>query len=185
MKPKHIRAHMRTAENYAKLSTARRLKVGAILVKDNRIISIGYNGMPTGWDNDCEDREYMSTDAGGWLGFDEIANNWPYTEINDSYSENDPHRVRRYRLVTKPEVLHAEANAITKVAQSTESADGSALFVTHSPCMECAKLIYQSGINQVFYRDNYRSQSGIDFLNRAGISVKKLDPDELVDKPQR
>ena len=185
MKPKHINAHMRTAENYARLSTARRLKVGAILVKDDRIISIGYNGMPAGWDNNCEDREYMSPDAGGWLAFEEIVNNWPFTEINEVCDDRDPQRVRRYNLVTKPEVLHAEANAIAKVARSAESADGSSLFVTHSPCMECAKLIYQSGIKQVFYRDNYRSQSGIDFLTQAGISVKKLDPEDLDDKPKR
>lgn len=168
VKPKHIQAHMKTAENYARLSTARRLKVGAILVKDDRIISIGYNGMPSGWDNTCEDRQYMNADAGGSLGLEETLASWPYSE------ETEPGQVKRYKLVTKPEVLHAEANAIAKVARSAENAEDSVLFVTHSPCMECAKLIYQSGIRQVFYRDNYRSAAGINFLNQAGVLVKQL-----------
>lgn len=166
MKPKHIKAHMKTAENYAKLSTARRLQVGAILVKDDRIISIGYNGMPAGWDNNCEDivfvpeyeaKEYADMVADGYtFGADKDTVGWVKT-------------------VTKPEVLHAEANAIAKVARSPESAEGAVLFVTHSPCMDCAKLVFQSGIKQVFYRDNYRSTSGIDFLKQAGVIVNKLD----------
>lgn len=160
MKPKHIKAHMKTAENYASLSTARRLQVGAILVKDDRIISIGYNGMPAGWDNNCEDIEYT---------FDErdtqSSNDWKFNPEDKRYS----------RLTTKPEVLHAEANAIAKVARSPESAEGAVLFVTHSPCMDCAKLVFQSGIKQVFYRDNYRNTKGIDFLKQAGVIVSKLD----------
>lgn len=151
---------MRTAENYAKLSTARRLQVGAILVKDDRIISIGYNGMPSGWDNNCEDIEYT---------FDErdtqSSTDWKYNPDDKRYS----------RLKTKPEVLHAEANAIAKVARSPESAEGSVLFVTHAPCLECAKLIYQSGVKQVFYRDNYRNQAGLTFLQQAGITLNKVE----------
>jgi dCMP deaminase len=176
MKPKHIKAHMQTAENYAKLSTARRLQVGAILVKEDRIISIGYNGMPAGWDNNCEDKDYMSSDAGGWLSPEEIYEQWPFEETVMVANDNESFElVRRYRLKTKPEVLHAEANAIAKVARSAESAEGAVLFVTHAPCIDCAKLVYQSGIKQVFYRDNYRSTSGIDFLNQAGVIVNKLD----------
>lgn len=150
MKPKHIKAHMQTAENYARLSTARRLQVGAILVKDDRIISIGYNGMPAGWDNNCEEEVVVA-----------VVDGVPQREIKE--------------LKTKPEVLHAEANAIAKVARSPESSEGAVLFVTHSPCMDCAKLVFQSGIKQVFYRDNYRSTSGIDFLKQAGVIVNKLD----------
>lgn len=172
MKPKIIKAHMKTAENYAQLSTARRLHVGSIIVKDDRIISIGYNGMPAGWDNNCEDVEWM-TDAGGWLDPDEIEFKWPHRGKYFDASGNEMDG--RYRLKTKPEVLHAEANAIAKVARSSESAENAVLFVTHSPCIECAKLIYQSGIKQVFYRDNYRSDAGIDFLKQAGVTVNKVE----------
>ena len=160
---------MKTAEIFAELSHARRLHVGAIVVKDDRIISIGYNGMPSGWDNNCEDREYM-TDAGGWLSPEEIYEQWPYVEYNEDAEEE-----YRYRLKTKPEVLHAETNAIAKLAKSNESGDGAVLFVTHAPCLDCAKLVYQSGLNTVFYRNSYRDDSGILFLKKAGITVEKLD----------
>lgn len=176
MKPKIIKAHMEVAGTYAKLSTARRLQVGAIVVKDDRIISIGYNGMPAGWDNDCEDKEYMSGDAGGWLNPDEIYERWPFEETVVVANDNESFETtRRYRLKTKPEVLHAEANAIAKVARSPESAEDAVIFITHAPCIECAKLIYQSGVKQVFYRDNYRSDAGTNFLKQAGVIVNKLD----------
>lgn len=171
MKPKIIKAHMKTAENYATLSTAVRLQVGSIIVKDDRIISIGYNGMPSGWDNTCEEVEWCS--AGGWLSSEEIVEGWPY---EGSYRDADGNEIQgRYRLKTKPEVLHAEANAIAKVARSPESAEDAVLFVTHGPCIECAKLIYQSGIKQVFYRDNYRNSRGVDFLKQAGVIVNQID----------
>lgn len=176
MKPKIIKAHMKTAENYAGLSTAIRLQVGSIIVKDDRIISIGYNGMPSGWDNNCEDKVW-DKGAGGWLSPEEFNEQYPYEENVELIDPDEGafQIARRYGLKTKPEVLHAEANAIAKVARSSESAEGSVLFVTHSPCIECAKLIYQSGIKQVFYRDNYRSSDGIDFLKQAGVIVNKLD----------
>lgn len=161
---------MKTAEIFAELSHARRLHVGAIVVKDDRIVSIGYNGMPAGWDNDCEDKDYMSSDAGGWLNPDEIEERWPYAEYNEDAEEE-----YRYALKTKPEVLHAETNAIAKLAKSTESGVGATMFVTHSPCLDCAKLIYQSGINKVYYRDNYRSTDGIEFLTKSGVWVEKVD----------
>lgn len=169
MKPKHIKAHMKTAENYAGLSTARRLQVGAIIVKDDRIISIGYNGMPSGWDNNCEDKVYDSG-AGGWLDPEEFKAKFPYEEWHEQSGRNVA-----YGLKTKPEVLHAEANAIAKVARSAESAENAVMFVTHAPCMECAKLIYQSGIKQVFWRHNYRSDDGLTFLRQAGITLNKVD----------
>jgi dCMP deaminase len=143
MKEKFIEAYMQTAETFAELSSARRLHVGAIVVKDDRIISIGYNGMPSGWDNNCEEEL-----------------KWPNGEI-------------RY-LKSKPEVLHAETNAIAKLARSTESGLGASLFVTHAPCLDCAKLVYQSGINSVYYRESYRSDDGINFLLKAGVEVNKL-----------
>ena len=133
MKQKFIDAYMEVAKTFANLSTAKRLQVGAIVVKDDRIISIGYNGMPTGWDNCCE--------------------------------ENGK---------TKPEVLHAEANALTKLAKSTESGDGAMLFCTHSPCIDCAKLIAQSGITHVYYDENYRSEDGLKFLVKSGVLIHNV-----------
>jgi dCMP deaminase len=158
MKDKFKKAYMKTAEVFAELSHARRLKVGAVVVKDNRVISIGYNGMPAGWDNNCEDKVYATE----WL----IDNDtWDYQEEDTGHP---------YNLKTKPEVLHAEANAVTKLAKSTESGDGAVLFVTHSPCIECSKLIYQSGIRSVFYRDSYRDTKGIEFLKKSGVEVEQL-----------
>lgn len=142
MKPKFLDAYMKTAEIFAELSSARRLHVGAIVVKDNRIISIGYNGMPSGWDNNCEDKVWS----------------------NDG----------DYELKTKPEVLHAEQNTLAKLAKSTESGDGATMFVTHAPCMDCAKLIFQSGISSVYYRNSYRDDAGIRFLDKAGVEVKQV-----------
>lgn len=150
MKDKFKKAYMKTAETFAELSHARRLHVGAIIVKDDRIISIGYNGMPAGWDNNCED-----TIVENYAGF-----------------EGAIHSVK---LKTKPEVLHAETNAIAKLARSNESGDGAVLFVTHSPCLDCAKLVYQSGLTSVFYRNDYRDDSGIQFLKKAGVTVEKIN----------
>ena len=145
MKQKFIDAYMKVAETFAGLSSAKRLNVGAIVVKDDRIISIGYNGMPSGWDNCCE--EEVITE---------------YESHTDS------------ALVTKAEVLHAESNAIAKLAKSPESGEGASIFITHSPCMECAKLIYQSGIATVYYKNDYRSTQGIEFLNKSNIEVVKV-----------
>jgi len=138
VKEKFKRAYMQTAHTFAELSHARRLKVGAIVVKDDRIISIGYNGMPAGWSNVCED---VSEDGS---------------------------------LKTKAEVLHAESNAIAKLAKSNDSGDQATLFVTHSPCLECAKLIYQSGIQQVYYQEKYRDDLGLEFLQASGVDVEQL-----------
>jgi dCMP deaminase len=163
---------MKTAKVFAELSHARRLHVGAIVVKDDRIISIGYNGMPAGWDNNCEHKEYMSGDAGGWLNPEEIYDRWPFEEED---IDPDLGYARRYALKTKPEVLHAESNAIAKLAKSNESGLGADIFITHAPCIECAKLIYQSGINGVYYGENYRDDAGIEFLKKSGVSIEKLD----------
>ena len=171
MKQKLKQAYMKSAEIFAELSHARRLHVGAIVVKDDRIISIGYNGMPAGWDNNCENVEWCS--AGGWLSTEEIVESWPY---EGTYLDADGNEMQgRYRLKTKPEVLHAETNAIAKLAKSNESGLGATMFITHAPCLDCAKLIYQSGISSVLYRDTYRDTSGITFLERSGIIVEKLN----------
>lgn len=157
MKQKYITAFMRTAEVFAGLSSARRLHVGAIIVKDNRIISIGYNGMPTGWDNNCEDEIYCDDGEYKRQLYPKDANKW-----------------MSYNLKSKPEVLHAETNAIAKLAKSTESGLDSTLFVTHAPCLDCAKLVYQSGINSVYYRNSYRDDNGIQFLQKAGVRIEKV-----------
>lgn len=141
MKQKFIDAYMDVAERFAKLSSAKRLNVGAIVVKDNRIISIGYNGMPAGWDNTCEVEVYSPTGT---------------------------------QLATKAEVIHAEANAIAKLAGSNESGKDADMFITHAPCMECAKQIYSSGIKRVFYRNDYKTTLGIDFLKKCEIGVEKV-----------
>jgi dCMP deaminase len=179
MKQKLIDAYMKTAEIFAELSHARRLHVGAIVVKDDRIISIGYNGMPAGWDNNCEDKEYMSRDAGGWLDPNEIYEQWPFEEEPKiQWFGDDPIPVtNRYKLKTKPEVLHAETNAIAKLAKSNESGMGATMFITHAPCLDCAKLIYQSGIGSVLYRNAYRDTSGVTFLEKSGIDVTQVKKD--------
>ena len=124
---------MDIAERTAQLSSAKRLQVGSIIVKDDRIISIGYNGMPPGWTNVCEDENYK----------------------------------------TKDEVIHAEANAIAKLAKSSESGDGSVMFLTHAPCIDCAKQVFTAGIRKVLYKNDYRSDDGVVFLQQCGIEVDK------------
>jgi|TARA_R110000744_G_scaffold118440_2_gene221210 dCMP deaminase len=144
-------AHLKVAETYAELSSAKRLKVGAVIVKDNRIISIGYNGMPSGWTNECE----HST---GIYALDQ-------------------------ELVTKREVIHAESNAITKVAKSTESAEGAVLYTTCSPCLNCAKLIHQAGISRVVYGYKYKATEGLTFLEKCGIILETNDKPDPIDLP--
>jgi len=134
VKTKFIKAYMDVAKRFSQLSYAQRLKVGAIIVKDDRIVAYGYNGMPSGWDNNCEE-------------------------------ENK----------TRPEVLHAESNAIAKLARSNDSGLDADIFITHSPCIECAKLIYQSGIKRVYFGEEYRSTDGLDFLTASKINVIQVD----------
>jgi len=167
MKDKFINAFMNCAETFAQLSSATRAKVGAIIVKDNRIISIGYNGMPSGWDNECETEER-------W-------NDVPH--MRDEYEKKGakfhdiPQGAYWILKKSKPEVLHAETNAIAKVAQSSESCKDAVLFCTHLPCIQCAKLIHQSGIKHVYFRESYNAAvgSGMDFLERSGIGLTKVE----------
>ena len=132
---KFDRSYLEMAAVWARNSYCKRRQVGALLVKDKMIISDGYNGTPSGFENICED-------------------------------ENG---------VTKPYVLHAEANAISKVAKSGNSSEGATLYVTASPCLECAKLIIQAGIRRVVYKDEYRLTDGIDLLRKAGVDVERVD----------
>ena len=137
--------YLRMARIWAENSYCKRRQVGALVVKDKMIISDGYNGTPSGFENVCEDNN-----------------------------------------VTKPYVLHAEANAITKLARSSNNSEGSTLYVTASPCIECSKLIIQSGIKRVVYAEKYRLTDGIDLLERAGVKVEYMNPEEMgdsLDKP--
>lgn len=136
--------YLKMANIWAQNSYCKRRKVGALIVKEKMIISDGYNGTPSGFENICED-------------------------------ENNK---------TKPYVLHAEANAITKVAKSNNSSDGSTLYVTSSPCLECAKLIIQAGIQRVVFTENYRVEDGINLLKRANIEVKQVETTTLKDKDE-
>lgn len=151
---------MAWANRLSQLSHAKRLQVGAVIVKDDTVISYGYNGMPAGWENDCENSE--ST-------YDE----------RDTYHSNDWHfdsETKKYhRLKTKPEVLHAESNAIAKLAKSSNSGNGADIFITHAPCLDCAKLVYQAGIKRVYFGTAYRDDAGVKFLERSGIAVKQVD----------
>ena len=135
MKPKFINYYMDIAKRTAELSSAKRLQVGAIIVKNDRVVSIGYNGTPSGWTNVCEDESFK----------------------------------------TKPEVIHAEANAIAKLAKSTESGEGAVMFLTHAPCMDCAKQIYTAGIRKVFFDNQYRSMDGVVFLNKCNVEVEQIN----------
>lgn len=149
MKKKFIDAHMKVAEVYAQLSSAQRLKVGCVAVKNDTIIGIGYNGMPSGWDNKCE------------VDISEVV-------------DIDGRSVTPAQNVTRPEVLHAETNCLAKISRSTNSSEDAYLFVTHAPCLQCAKLIYQSGIKSIFYRNDYRDSSGLEFLKKCKVEVNKL-----------
>ena len=155
MKPKFVDYYMKIAEVTSGLSYAKRLQVGAVIVKDNQILATGYNGMPSGWENVCEYEE----------------------EILISDMEKGNRLEKTGQLKTKPEVLHAESNALMKVAQSTESSKDSTLFCTHAPCIECAKLIYQSGIKTLYYKEQYRDDSGIKFLQLSGVNVHQYNID--------
>jgi len=134
-KVKYDKAYLRIAKEWGQLSYCKRKQVGAIIVKDRMIISDGYNGTPSGFENCCEDEENL----------------------------------------TKWYVLHAEANAILKVARSTQSCENATLYITLSPCKECSKLIHQSGIKRVVYHQEYKDTSGIDFLRKAGVEVDLME----------
>lgn len=162
--------YMDVASRVAQMSHAVRLKVGSILVKEGNIISFGWNGMPAGWDNDCELVEFMPGDAGGWLDPTEIWHQWPY---EGKFWIDGVECNKRYRFKTKPEVLHSEANCIMKIAKNTVSAEGSTMFCTHAPCLQCAKLIFQAGVKNLMYRDTYRETDGLEFLQKGGVNVER------------
>ena len=148
MKPKFIDYYMNIAQLTAQLSYAKRLQVGAVIVKGNQILSSGYNGMPSGWENICE-------------------------ITIPEHIDPDTRTITPEHVKSKPEVLHAERNALDKVAMSNESTLGAVMFTTHAPCLECAKSIYNTGITNVYYKEEYRSNDGINFLKKTGVHVHK------------
>lgn len=140
MKEKFVKLYMKLAGEVANLSVSRRSKVGCVIVKNNNVISMGYNGTPAGWDNNCENE-----------------------------------LIEPFGLVTKPEVCHSEFNSIGKLAREGTSSNNADLFITLTPCFECAKLIHVSGIRKVWYRDEYRDLSGLEFLKNCGIETEKVE----------
>lgn len=153
MEKRFVNLYMDIAKRTAQMSRAVRLNVGCVIVKDGRVISMSWNGTPAGWDNCCEYKVY--TDEG--IHSDQTG---------------------KYNLVTKPEVLHAERNSLDKLAKGYESGEGASLFVTHSPCLECAKSIYGAGIAEVYYETDYRSTDGVEFLRKCNIPVIKWHCEE-------
>jgi len=161
-KEKYINLYMSLAERIAKMSYAKRLQVGSVLVKNDNIISFGWNGMPTGWDNNCEEVEYILKEE---------------CQQSDKFMLHNGYRETAHgwsKLHSKPEVLHSEANCLMKVSRSTNSSEGATMFITHAPCLECAKMIYQSGIKEVFYGEDYKNTDGIEFLHKCKIPVRQL-----------
>ena len=144
MKSRMVEYYIKVAELTASLSRARRLQVGCVIVKDDNIISFGWNGTPPGWDNNCEYKHYT-------LG-----------------------NPNEFELKTRPEVIHAEANALMKLCRTHSSSYGASLFLTHAPCVECAKLVASAGISKLYYRNQYRSSDGIDFLHKCNIEVNQI-----------
>ena len=153
--------YMQMAYQIAKLSYAKRKRVGCIIVKDNQVISTGYNGTPHGFKNDCEEIQTRKVENDNHK---KVLEEKGYDCHDDCCSKE----------VTKRVVLHAESNALAKVSKSTLSSEGADMYITMSPCFDCAKLIIQSGIKKVFYSENYRDTSGIDILEEAGIEVKEV-----------
>lgn len=149
MKSSRLQAHLKAAHAYADLSKAKRLQVGALLLKEDRIISIGYNGMPSGMDNTCEDLIAIPVIIDG-------------------------HAVLKRELKTKPELVHAEMNAIAFAAKNGVATEGCTMVLTHSPCFECSKLIVQAGIKEIYYETEYRLTESLDFLRKLNIKVKKI-----------
>jgi len=140
---------MDLAFRIAEMSYAKRLNVGCVIVKDNNIISFGWNGMPAGWDNNCE----VET-----------------SEIVDI----DSRIITPSQTVTRPEVLHAEENALMKLCRSTNSSQDASMYITHAPCIKCARLIHQAGIKSIFFTEEYRNEDGLVFLDKCGVEIEQI-----------
>lgn len=159
IKERYKKVYYNIAQEISSLSYANRLKVGAIIVKENRIISIGFNGTPPGWDNNCENILAAYDERDTYFEKEE----WTFNKETKQYT----------RLKTKPEVIHAEMNALHKLASSHESGNNASMFCTHTPCMDCAKGVVMSGIKNFYFIDKYRSDDGLSFLLKNGINVEQ------------
>ena len=158
------RVFLNVAKEIASMSKCVRAKVGALLVKDLNIVSFGYNGTPAGACNTCEDKMYVSSEAGAWIDEDTIQEKWPHTDD-----------LGRFKLVTKDEVIHAESNVLLKAARMGTSTENSTMYCTLSPCKDCSKLILQSGVKRVVYLELFSRDNGsVDFLKQY-IEVEKYE----------
>lgn len=153
MKKRDIELYLDLASRVSQQSYAKRLKVGAVFLTSEGVISIGYNGTPSGWDNNCEDVIYTDAVLKGDEYWDEI-------------------RQQYFKLVTKPEVIHAEKNVFSKLMRQGLSTKDGTMFLTHSPCFGCSQQIYEAGVKEVYYLNDYRSNDGINFLRKAGIKIE-------------
>jgi dCMP deaminase len=153
---------MKTAQNAADLSYCIRGKVGAVIVKNGNIISFGYNGTPSGFENCCEEKEYHT-------GFHPNENDFPEFETDNQGVK------MRYRLITKSDVLHAEENAILKLAREGGNANGATMFCTRSVCQNCAKMVIAAGIKEFYFLEKYRTTEGLDMLEKAGVTVIQME----------
>lgn len=161
MKQKFVDLYMGIANEVSKMSASRRTQVGAVAVKDHRILSIGYNGTLPGADNNCETAEFLL--GSKWISEEEAMKIW-----------GDPYVEAHFRLTTKPEVVHAEANCLLKMARDGQPSLGADIFLTLTPCVECAKMMKVAGIRKVWFRDEYRDLSGVEFLKSQGIEVEQV-----------
>jgi dCMP deaminase len=152
--------YLAMAKEWSKMSHAKRKKVGCLIVKDEQIISDGYNGTPSGFDNNCEEVFYTCDERDFY---------------KDQEWELDRGKEKFFKLKTKPEVLHAESNALMKLARSTNSSEGATIYCTYSPCFDCAKLIVQSGVKRFVYNETYRNTQGLDLLKKAGVEIIKYE----------
>ncbi len=152
--------YMAMAKEWSKMSYAERKKVGCLIVKDGQIISDGYNGTPSGFNNDCEEILYTCDEYDLYAAEEMML---------------DKDKEKFFKLKTKPEVLHAESNALMKLARSTNSSEGATIYCTYSPCFDCAKLIIQAGIKRVVYDEVYRCKEGLDLLKKAKVEIYKIN----------
>jgi dCMP deaminase len=165
MKEKYIKYFMDVAELTANLSNAVKLKVGTVIVKDDRIISCGYNSTPASWDNSCEIQvDITNAEFRKLSSIEQTEYRFVSNMIEECWA----------KLKTHDHVIHSEANALSRLAKSTESGVDSILFCTHAPCIQCSKSIYSSGIKTVYYKNVYKTTDGIDFLIKCGIEVIKV-----------
>lgn len=167
LKSKHLQMYMRIAEAVAETSSAVRLKVGAVAVKNNMVIGTGYNGLPSGVGGSCEHKVYPSHP------FLSVKEDDEYPYLCEEY-KLPTGRKAKYKLVTNPEVRHGEKNLLLNLAKSTESSNGAVIFCTHACCKYCAMDIVDSGVEKFYYRNQYRSTEGIEYLVANGVQVEKI-----------